>query len=258
MRMPESPLDFLPRFFAHDARGTVAWILRALIIWTILGTNVRAQSNAAPVLSAPTAPSAPPVASEPIPLPTAEPKDAGREKPVTYVQLRELGNRLSTLYLLDDNVLLRTEALEKIRQDAELLRGREVEIDLRVMRVTQMEVVVEVIDAGRTRIVIELLNENGTAYFGNPRTRSFCGPPTTPLTSKLASPSALLIGSMVDYDLAHKLRKNDRLRAVGTIQGILTSGVNVNGIQTLAMVGDMRILKHLTRDEYITEHGWRR
>jgi hypothetical protein len=159
------------------------------------------------------------------------------EGPVSADELKDLGIQLRRLPQLN-NVLLRADTTNELRETASGFEARKTSIDISVTRVTEREVMFEILGRPITRIA---LRHAFAPNFGNLQTVYYSGGPATQKSHMLSTKLALRIGEEIDLEVARTLRHGDHLIVTGTIEQVIVNGEGWFTPHAIAVVGDWTI-----------------
>ena len=139
-----------------------------------------------------------------------------------------------------DNIYVYEQREEDLHEFAETFRGARLLIPVRVKKVTRNEVFVEVPKAGKTRIVFQ---HDALPLYGNLRTVSYCGPPSTARAYLFSTALGIRIGSELPLDVARALRTGDTLVIDGALLETRVRTTSLFNMETVSIVVDWKAVE---------------
>ncbi len=168
----------------------------------------------------------------------AEPPAAALRQ-VERDELVALGTGVRGLREYQDNAFLYQQRAAELRETAAALQGGQLEFAVVVARVTPHEVIVEPVQAGPTRLVLEHAVE---PRIGNLRTVRYWGPASTRRLHLFSQPVGLRIGSEIEADVAHQLRRFDQLVLRGRIAALPVWIESIFNPSVVAVIADWQVV----------------
>ncbi|MFV1967465.1 MAG: hypothetical protein ACC628_18715 [Pirellulaceae bacterium] len=169
----------------------------------------------------------------------SQPIAPASEKSTTYEELASLGESVSGLDRLMENVFAYEEQIAASRQVAESLASAAVQFSVKVQRVTHHQVFVTVPDAGKTRIA---LRHATLPEYGNLRTVEYCGPPSVQVSRHFARRVSLRIGSEIPMEMAQRLRHGDRIAITGKVESVQVFAETTFCSAAVAIISDWEVV----------------